>query len=64
MGIMVYSLFWVMQDLYHQPYHGILPGRPVVPLILFSPGTPLTKEEKEAEGYPLLSRGFSGRPPG
>ena len=20
MGIMVYSLFWVMQDLYHQPY--------------------------------------------
>ena len=21
MGIMVYSLFWVMQDLYHQPYH-------------------------------------------
>ena len=21
MGIMVYSLLWVMQDLYHQPYH-------------------------------------------
>ena len=20
MGIMVYSLFWVMQDKYHQPY--------------------------------------------
>ena len=20
MGIMVYSLYWVMQDLYHQPY--------------------------------------------
>ena len=20
MGIMVYSLLWVMQDLYHQPY--------------------------------------------
>ena len=23
MGIMVYSLLWVMQDLYHQPYHSI-----------------------------------------
>ena len=22
MGIMVYSLLWVMQDLYHQPYVG------------------------------------------
>ena len=21
MGIMVYSLLWVMQDLYHQPYY-------------------------------------------
>ena len=21
MGIMVYSLIWVVQDLYHQPYH-------------------------------------------
>ena len=21
MGVMVYSLFWVLQDLYHQPYH-------------------------------------------
>ena len=21
MGIMVYSLLWVMQDLYYQPYH-------------------------------------------
>ena len=24
MGIMVYSLFWVMQDLYHQPYGSML----------------------------------------
>ena len=23
MGIMVYSLLWVMQDLYHQPYLGV-----------------------------------------
>ena len=23
MGIMVYSLLWVMQDLYHQPYFGL-----------------------------------------
>ena len=22
MGIMVYSLLWVLQDLYHQPYEG------------------------------------------
>ena len=22
MGVMVYSLLWVMQDLYHQPYLG------------------------------------------
>ena len=25
MGIMVYSLLWVMQDSYHQPYH-VEPG--------------------------------------
>ena len=25
MGVMVYSLLWVMQDLYHQPYHQRLP---------------------------------------
>ena len=31
MGVMVYSLLWVLQDLYHQPYHssklseGLLP---------------------------------------
>ena len=24
MGIMVYSLLWVMQDLYHQPYENSL----------------------------------------
>ena len=23
MGIMVYSLLWVMQDLYHQPYPSV-----------------------------------------
>ena len=23
MGTMVQSLLWVMQDLYHQPYHGL-----------------------------------------
>ena len=27
MGIMVYSLLWVMQDLYHQPYVHENPGR-------------------------------------
>ena len=25
MGIMVYPLLWVMQDLYHQPYHPLQP---------------------------------------
>ena len=25
MGIMVYALFWVMQDLYHQPYLSYVP---------------------------------------
>ena len=25
MGIVVYSLLWVMQDLYHQPYQELLP---------------------------------------
>ena len=24
MGIMVYPLLWVMQDLYHQPYYTLL----------------------------------------
>ena len=24
MGIMVYSLFWVMQDLYHQPNYSLI----------------------------------------
>ena len=24
-GIMVYSLLWVMQDLYHQPFEGVEP---------------------------------------
>ena len=26
MGIMVYSLLWAMQDLYHQPYRSLLRG--------------------------------------
>ena len=29
MGIMVYSLLWVMQDLYHQPYHLFFDPRPI-----------------------------------
>ena len=28
MGIMVYSLFWVMQDLYHQPWDIDIPKKP------------------------------------
>ena len=29
MGIMVYSLLWVMQDFYHQPY---APSHPIHPV--------------------------------
>ena len=27
MGIMIYSLLWVMQDVYHQPYHNAYEGK-------------------------------------
>ena len=29
MEVMVYSLLWVMQDLYHQPVDGINPALPI-----------------------------------
>ena len=34
MGIMVYSFLWVVQDLYHQPYHA--PARPFNLLVQYA----------------------------
>ena len=35
MGMMVYSLLWVMQDLYHQPVDDINPALPIIRNILY-----------------------------
>ena len=46
MGVMVYSLsLWVMQDMYHQPYHGdptLNPGtsKPSPPPVAAMPSAP------------------------
>ena len=52
MGIMVYSFFWAMQDLYHQSSTvGLLSGLPMVWLVVPFFGVFANKNYKGAQRY-------------
>ena len=60
MGIKVYSLLWVMQDLYHQPqFSKLVPFRVLLMRVLYSIGD--LKRGPNLENYPHhILRGLTG----